>query len=182
LKNQLVVNNGKLVVATANVEKVATKKVAKKVKSRDLYGIRFGEKPNSELRNAVKVMSANKDKKNMTFDFILSEYKKSMIKNDKVVTGKNFEGRLRRILYRSIESGLTRKSVQGIEFNLSANYYGIKIVLANPFIFDSNANVDRKQVEANLYTFKFNKVVKVVTKAEFKTVKDKVEAFQSKIR
>ena len=80
MKNSLVVNNGKLVVATANVEKVATKKVAKKVKSRDLYGIRFGEKPNSELRNAVKVMTANKDKKNMTFDFLLSEYKKSMIK------------------------------------------------------------------------------------------------------
>ena len=182
MKNQLVVKGNKLVVATTNVEKVATKKVAKKVKSRDLYGIRFGEKPNSELRNAVKVMTANKDKKNMTFAFLLSEYKKSMIKNDKVVTGKNFEGRLRRILYRSIESGITRKSVQGIEFNLSANYYGIKIVLAKEFIFDVNANVDRKQVEANLYTFKFNKVVKVVTKAEFKTVADKVKAFQTKIR
>ena len=37
MNNQLVVNNGKLVVTTANVEKVATKKVVKKVKFREIY-------------------------------------------------------------------------------------------------------------------------------------------------
>ncbi len=41
----------------------------------------------------------------MTFNYILSEYKKEMIRNDKKTGGKNFEGRLRRILYRSIEIG-----------------------------------------------------------------------------
>ncbi len=42
-----------------------------------------------------------------------------MIRNAKKTDGKNFEGRLRRILYRSIESGITRESIQGIKFNLT---------------------------------------------------------------
>ncbi len=71
----------------------------------------------------------------MTFNYILSEYKKEMIRNDKKPDGKNFEGRLRRILYRSIESGITRESIQGIKFNLNANYKGIKVITSQPFIF-----------------------------------------------
>jgi len=41
MNNQLVVNNGKLVVATANVEK----KKETKVKFREIFGIRLGAKP-----------------------------------------------------------------------------------------------------------------------------------------
>ena len=178
MSNQLVVNNGKLVVATANVEKVATKKV----KFREIFGIRLGAKPSIELKLAVKVLKANQDKSNMSFNFILSEYKKEMIRNDKKTDGKNFEGRLRRILYRSIESGITRESIQGIKFNLKANYKGIKVITSQPFIFNNSANVARKDVEENLYTFKFNKVVTLVTKAEIKTVSDKVKAFKTLIR
>ena len=178
MKNSLVVNNGKLVVATANVEK---KKVAK-VKFREIFGIRLGAKPSIELKTAVKVLEANKERSNMTFNYILSEYKKEMIRNDKKVDGKNFEGRLRRILYRSIESGITRESIQGIKFNLNANYKGIKVITSQPFVFNNSANVARKDVEENLYTFKFNKVVTLVTKAEIKTVSDKVKAFKTLIR
>ena len=178
MKNQLVVNNGKLVVATANVEKVATKKV----KFREIFGIRLGAKPSIELKLAVKVLKANQERSNMSFNYILSEYKKEMIRNDKKTDGKNFEGRLRRILYRSIESGITRESIQGIKFNLKANYKGIKVITSQPFIFNNSANVARKDVEENLYTFKFNKVVTLVTKAEIKTVSDKVKAFKTLIR
>ena len=178
MSNQLVVNNGKLVVATANVEKVATKKV----KFREIFGIRLGAKPSIELKLAVKVLKANQERSNMTFNYILSEYKKEMIRNDKKTDGKNFEGRLRRILYRSIESGITRESIQGIKFNLKANYKGIKVITSQPFVFNNSANVARKDVEENLYTFKFNKVVTLVTKAEIKTVSDKVKAFKTLIR
>jgi hypothetical protein len=178
MKNSLVVKGNKLVVATANVEKVATKKV----KFREIFGIRLGAKPSIELKLAVKVLKANQDKSNMSFNFILSEYKKEMIRNDKKTDGKNFEGRLRRILYRSIESGITRESIQGIKFNLKANYKGIKVITSQPFIFNNSANVARKDVEENLYTFKFNKVVTLVTKAEIKTVSDKVKAFKTLIR
>jgi hypothetical protein len=178
MKNSLVVKGNKLVVATANVEKVATKKV----KFREIFGIRLGAKPSIELKLAVKVLKANQDKSNMSFNFILSEYKKEMIRNDKKTDGKNFEGRLRRILYRSIESGITRESIQGIKFNLKANYKGIKVITSQPFVFNNSANVARKDVEENLYTFKFNKVVTLVTKAEIKTVSDKVKAFKTLIR
>jgi hypothetical protein len=178
MSNQLVVNNGKLVVATANVEKVETKKV----KFREIFGIRLGAKPSIELKLAVKVLKANQERSNMSFNYILSEYKKEMIRNDKKTDGKNFEGRLRRILYRSIESGITRESIQGIKFNLKANYKGIKVITSQPFVFNNSANVARKDVEENLYTFKFNKVVTLVTKAEIKTVSDKVKAFKTLIR
>ena len=178
MKNQLVVKGNKLVVATENVEKVATKKV----KFREIFGIRLGAKPNIQLKTTVKVLKANKDRSNMTFSYILSEYKKEMTRNDKKTDGKNFEGRLRRILYRSIESGITRESIQGIKFNLKANYKGIKAITAKPFVFDKYGNVSRQQVEQNLYTFKFNKVVTLVTKAEIKTVSDKVKAFKTLIR
>ena len=178
MKNSLVVNNGKLVVATANVEKVATKKV----KFREIFGIRLGAKPSIELKLAVKVLKANQERSNMSFSYILSEYKKEMIRNDKKTDGKNFEGRLRRILYRSIESGITRESIQGIKFNLKANYKGIKVITSQPFVFNNSANVARKDVEENLYTFKFNKVVTLVVKAEIKTVSDKVKAFKTLIR
>ena len=174
MKNQLVVKGNKLVVTTANVEKVATKKVAKKetkVKFREIFGIRLGAKPSIELKTAVKVLKRISDKPNLTFSYILSEYKKEMIRNDKKVDGKNFEGRLRRILYRSIESGITRESIQGI-----------KVITSKPFVFNNSANVSRKDVEENLYTFKFNKVVTLVTKAEIKTVSDKVKAFKTLIR
>ena len=178
MSNQLVVKGNKLVVATANVEKVATKKV----KFREIFGIRLGAKPSIELKTAVKVLKANQERSNMSFNYILSEYKKEMIRNDKKVDGKNFEGRLRRILYRSIESGITRESIQGIKFNLNANYKGIKVITSQPFVFNNSANVARKDVEENLYTFKFNKVVTLVTKAEIKTVSDKVKAFKTLIR
>ena len=181
MKNQLVVKGNKLVVATKKVtKKVPT--VKKVVKFREIFGIRLGAKPSIELRSAVKVLKANSDRSNMTFNFILSEYKKEMIRNDKKTDGKNFEGRLRRILYRSIESGITRESIQGIKFNLNANYKGIKVITSQPFIFNNSANVARKDVEENLYTFKFNKVVTLVNKAELKTVADKVKAFKTLIR
>ena len=181
MNNQLVVKGDKLVVAT----KKATKKVAtvkKVVKFREIFGIRLGAKPSIELRSAVKVLKANSERSNMTFNFILSEYKKEMIRNDKKTNGKNFEGRLRRILYRSIESGITRESIQGIKFNLNANYKGIKVITSQPFVFNNSANVARKDVEENLYTFKFNKVVTLINKAELKSVSDKVKAFKTLIR
>ncbi len=78
------------------------------------------------------------------FNYILSEYKKrKWFRNDKKTDGKNFEGRLRRILYRSIESGITRESIQGIKFNLNANYKGIKVITSQPFVFNNSANVAR---------------------------------------
>ena len=181
MKNQLVVKGNKLVVATKKVtKKVPT--VKKVVKFREIFGIRLGAKPSIELRTAVKVLKANSERSNMTFNFILSEYKKEMIRNDKKVNGKNFEGRLRRILYRSIESGITRESIQGIKFNLNANYKGIKVITSQPFVFNNSANVARKDVEENLYTFKFNKVVTLINKAELKSVEDKVKAFKTLIR
>ena len=181
MKNQLVVKGDKLVVATKKVaKKVPT--VKKVVKFREIFGIRLGAKPSIELRSAVKVLKANSDRSNMSFNFILSEYKKEMIRNDKKTDGKNFEGRLRRILYRSIESGITRESIQGIKFNLNANYKGIKVITSQPFVFNNSANVARKDVEENLYTFKFNKVVTLINKAELKTVEDKVKAFKTLIR
>ena len=181
MKNQLVVKGNKLVVATKKVaKKVPT--VKKVVKFREIFGIRLGAKPSIELRTAVKVLKANSERSNMTFNFILSEYKKEVIRNDKKVNGKNFEGRLRRILYRSIESGITRESIQGIKFNLNANYKGIKVITSQPFVFNNSANVARKDVEENLYTFKFNKVVTLINKAELKSVEDKVKAFKTLIR
>ncbi len=60
-----------------------------------------------------------------------------MIRNDKKPDGKNFEGRLRRILYRSIESGITREPIQGIKFNLNPNYKGIKVITSQPFFFNT---------------------------------------------
>ncbi len=77
----------------------------------------------------------------MSFIYILSEYKKEMIRNDKKRTAKILKGRLRRILYRSIESGITRESIQGIKFNLNANYKGIKVITSQPFVFNNSANV-----------------------------------------
>jgi hypothetical protein len=170
MKN-LEIKNGKL--------EVATKKVSK---FREVYGIRLGAKPSIELKTVVKVLKENSDKEKMTFHYILSEYKKAMTRADKKTDGKNFEGRLRRILYRSIESGITRESIQGIKFNLNANYKGIKVITSQPFVFNNSANVARKDVEENLYTFKFNKVVTLINKAELKTVADKVKAFKTLIR
>jgi len=170
MKN-LEIKNGKL--------EVATKKVAK---FREVYGIRLGAKPSIELKTVVKVLKENSEKEKMTFHYILSEYKKAMIRADKKTDGKNFEGRLRRILYRSIESGITRESIQGIKFNLNANYKGIKVITSQPFIFNNSANVSRQDVENNLYTFKFAKKVSLVTNAEIKTVTDKLKAFKEAIR
>ncbi len=118
----------------------------------------------------------------MSSNYILPEYKKEMIRNAKKPAGKNFEGRLRRILYRSIESGIPRESIQGIKFNLNANYKGIKVITSHPFVFNNSATVARKDVEENLYTFKFNKVVPLINKAELKTVAAKVKAFKTLIR
>ena len=154
----------------------------KKVKFREIFGIRLGAKPSIELRTAVKVIEKNKERKMMSFNYILSEYKKEMIRNDKKTDGKNFEGRLRRILYRSIESGITRESIQGIKFNLSANYKGIKVVTSKPFEFNNSANVSRKEVEENLYTFDFEKDYKLVNKASLKTYSAKVKAFKKAIQ
>ena len=144
MKNSLVVKGNKLVVTTANVEKKKVVKKETKVKFREIFGIRLGAKPSIELKTAVKVLKRISDKPNLTFSYILSEYKKEMIRNDKKVDGKNFEGRLRRILYRSIESGITRESIQGIKFNLNANYKGIKVITSKPFVFNNSANVSRK--------------------------------------
>jgi len=141
MKNSLVVKGNKLVVTTANVEKKKVVKKETKVKFREIFGIRLGAKPSIELKTAVKVLKRISDKPNLTFSYILSEYKKEMIRNDKKVDGKNFEGRLRRILYRSIESGITRESIQGIKFNLNANYKGIKVITSKPFVFNNSANV-----------------------------------------
>ena len=49
MKNSLVVNNGKLVVTSKNAPKVATKKV----KFREIFGIRLGAKPSIELKTAL---------------------------------------------------------------------------------------------------------------------------------
>ena len=182
MKNQLVVKGNKLVVATAKVATAKVPTTKKVVKFREIFGIRLGAKPSIELRSALKVLKNNSERKNMSFNYILSEYKKEMIRNDKKTDGKNFEGRLRRILYRSIESGITRESIQGIKFNLNANYKGIKIVTSQPFVFNNSANVSRKDVEENLYTFKINKVVTLINKVEIKTVADKVKAFKTLIR
>jgi hypothetical protein len=165
---------------TKNPTKATTP--TKKVKFREIFGIRLGAKPSIELRTAVKVIEKNKERSKMTFNFILSEYKKEMIRNDKKTDGKNFEGRLRRILYRSIESGITRESIQGIKFNLSANYKGIKVETSQPFQFNNSANVARKEVEENLYTFVFEKDYKLVNKASLKTYSAKVKAFKKAIQ
>ena len=65
MSKQLVVKGNKLVVATANVEKVE----AKKVKFREIFGIRLGAKPSIELKTAVKVLKRISDKPNLTFYF-----------------------------------------------------------------------------------------------------------------
>jgi len=176
--NKLEVKNGKLVVATAkkaNNPKEAKKKVSK---FRTIYGIQQGAKPNANLKIAVKLFEANKDKENLTFANLLTQYEALLKRNDYKID-KNTEGRLRRILSRTINSGISRESIQGIKFNLYANYKGIKIVTSKPFIFDSNYNVSPNQVRENLYTFKFGTKTTLIKNIELSEAgKAKLELFK----
>ena len=80
----LQIEAGKLVVTTKapKVTPKAPTKVTKKA-SRNIYGIQLSSKPNLELRTAMKVIKDNSEKKNMTFQFLFSEFKKGIIQSGK---------------------------------------------------------------------------------------------------
>ena len=171
----------KIILASSKKVEVSESKVeVSESKVVLLYGKKFGKKPNSNLRIAVKLFEQLKDKENLTFNFLFDEYKKLLLKNDLKVD-KNTKGRLRRILYRSIETGIIRDTDQAIKFNLYANYNGIKIVTKNKFNYDPQTfNVDPKEVYNNLYTFKFaNKVTRKLKADITKTILKKIEALKN---
>jgi hypothetical protein len=170
--SKLKVVNNELVVATTKTPKAKATKT--------LYGVQLSTKPNLELRTALKVVKANADKSNLTFQFLYAEFKKEIIRGGNKVN-KNTEGRLRRILYRSIESGVSKESIQGIKFNLSANFRGVKVIVKTPFVFGGKGDVSKSQVENNLYSFKVAKVVTNVKEAKIEAIKDKLNAFRKSL-
>ena len=122
----LEVKNGQLVATpTPKATEKPTPTPTPKKKYAEIYGVRLGAKPNANLRIAVKVFKANQNKV-LTWSQLLELYKKELIKNDYKID-KNTVGRLARILSRTNLSGIARESVQGLKFNLSANYNGIKV-------------------------------------------------------
>lgn len=162
-----------------DAKKESKKETPIKVKFATLYGMKFGAKPNANLRLAVKLFEANKDKENLTFEYLFSEYKKILTRNDYKID-KNTKGRLRRILSRTIVSGIARESVQGLKFNLYANYNGVKIVTSKKFNYNSDFNVSPSEIYDNLYTFKFASKVTRKLKAEMTpTLQKQIEAFKS---
>ena len=174
----LQIKEGQLVVTTKETPKTTPKQTRA---TKNLYGVQLSTKPNLELRTALKVIQNNSEKKNITFKFLFAEFSKEIIKGGNKIN-KNTEGRLRRILYRSVESGITKESIQGIKFNLAANYKGVKVIVSQPFEFGVKGDVSRSQVENNLYSFKINKVVKTIEEGTIQSVADKVKAFKKAIQ
>jgi hypothetical protein len=171
----------KIILDSVKVKTKKTEKV-KEDKFRNIYGIRQGVKPSLELKIAVKLFELNKDKNNITFNELFTQFKTLIIKNGNKVN-KNTKNRLGRILTRSIESGIARESIQGIKFNLYANYKGIKIVTSSPLVYDTNFNVSVEQMESITYSFKFNKDVILIKNAELnQTTKEKVKAFKDALK
>jgi len=181
--NQIILESQK--VSKANqiiLESQKVKETTNKVKAtKNLYGIQLSTKPNLELRTALKVVKANSDKSNITFYTLYSEFKKEIIQSGNKVN-KNTEGRLRRILYRSVESGVSKQSIQGIKFNLAANYKGVKVIVKTPFIFSGKGDVSKSQVENNLYSFKVAKEVTNVEDAKIGSIKDKLSEFRKALQ
>lgn len=180
--NKLQVKNGKLQVKDVkNDVKKPTPTPTPKKKYAEIYGVRLGAKPNANLRIAVKVFEANQNKV-LTWSQLFELYKKELIKNDYKID-KNTKGRLRRILSRTNLSGLARESVQGLKYNLNANYKGIKVILKTPFIQNSKFNVEPSQVYENTYKFIFAKKVNRIMKADLTdATKKKLELFKAKVR
>lgn len=182
--NKLQVKNGKLEVKNVknDVKKpTPTPTPTLKKKFAEIYGVRLGAKPNANLRIAVKVFEANQNKV-LTFEQLFKLYCEELKKNDYKID-KNTKGRLRRILSRTNLSGLARESVQGLKFNLQANYKGIKVILKTPFIQNSSYNVEPKQIYDNTYKFIFAKKVNRIMKAELTdATKKKLELFKAKVR
>ena len=180
--NKLQVKNGKLEVKNVkNDVKKPTPTPTPKKKFAEIYGVQLGAKPDANMRIAVKVFEANQNEV-LTWSQLFELYKKELIKNDYKID-KNTKGRLRRILSRTNLSGLARNSVQGLKYNLNANYKGIKVILKTPFIQNSSFNVEPKQVYENTYKFIFAKKVNRIMKAELTdATKKKLELFKAKVR
>ena len=79
---------------------------------------------------------------------------------------------------------LARESVQGLKFNLSANYNGIKVKTKFPFKQNEKFNVDRSQVYENTYQFIFaDKGEKRILKAELtEATKKKLAKFKETLK
>ena len=183
--NKVLEVKGNKLVATPKkaTPKKAIKKVVKKVIKKesifgDIFGINTGKKPCIELRVATVVFQKY-DGKPVKFNQLWADYQKLMIRVN--TTGEidvNQKGRLRRIIYRTIPSGLYKKTAQGIRFNLLANYSGVKLKKAKKFTYKDNGDVTPQQVYDNEYTFTFSKNVSRVMKRELtmKTNED-IKAF-----
>lgn len=184
LAKVLEVKEGKLVATPKATPKKEAKKLVKKEakKYAEIYGIRLGAKPNANLRIAVKVFKANQNK-TLSWSQLLELYKKELLKNDYKID-KNTVGRLARILSRTNLSGIARESVQGLKFNLSANYNGIKVKTKFPFKQNDKFNVDRSQVYENTYQFIFaDKGEKRILKAELtEATKKKLAKFKETLK
>ena len=156
--NKLQVKNGKLQVKVKETPKKAVKKAVKKEPIfGDIFGFNTGKKPCIELRVATVIFEKYNNKP-VKFNQLWADYQELMKSvNTTGKIGKNQKGRLRRIIYRTIPSGLYKKTAQAIQFNLLANYKGVKLKKAKQFEYNLSGDVSPQQVYDNEYTFIFAK-------------------------
>lgn len=135
------------------------KKVAKKqvVKTRSILGKELSTKLPKEMIATIEVIEKFKGKKDVPFDTLYKEFLVELAKISSSTS--NQKTRFRRLLYRNLESVLTKNSIQAAKFNLKANIKGIKIKSKNPILFKENQDAITSSVDTNFFTFQVNKVV-----------------------
>jgi hypothetical protein len=129
----------------------STKKVVKET-SRLIGDISLSKKENSESKAMITVIKTLKSDTFYTYEFLKQSWLKELALISK--SKSNLKTRFDRLLYRSIESGISRGSIQGLKFNLVANYKGLSIKSKEPVIFKSDFNAELKTVVNNEYSFK----------------------------
>ena len=152
-----------------------TKKVTSK--KREVLNVVLGSKLPIEVKATLNALSEEFQTQTVLFGKFLTELKKLGSNSNS-----NLETRFNRSIYRNVESGLTRKSIQGIKFNISAQTSGVKIVSKYPIEFLANSNANLQTVRENEYKIVYtSKAKKYNVRKEFK-VSEAIEKRVNKFR
>ena len=150
------------------VKEVSTPKavVIEKSTSRIILGKKLSKKLPNEMIATIEVIKKNAQAKrvNVPFLTLYNEYLKEM---KKISSSKsNLKTRFRRLLYRNLESVLTKNSIQSAKFNLKSNIKGITIKAKNPILFKDNQDAIISSVDENYFSFKVLKNVTTIEKRD----------------
>tara|TARA_R110000744_G_scaffold39652_2_gene90143 strand:+ start:51 stop:611 length:561 start_codon:yes stop_codon:yes gene_type:complete len=144
---------GNLVVVEKQTQptKATKNKVAKIKLVREIYGIKLSTKLPKEVKAVIQVIENNKGKGFISFDILFSQYCKEL---SKVSNSKsNLKTRFRRILYRTVEGVILKKSIQSAKFNLKANIKGIKVQSQLNIEYKTNGDAITNSVDTNFFKF-----------------------------